>query len=124
VVGSEAQLRVTGGDPVGELASLWEWLGCEPEMHGRVRRLSKPGAPTDLSGGVAEVLTVALGSGGAAAVLARSLSTWLQTRRASVTLTVSVSGRTASVQARHVDSRQVDEVLGILRDVLADEAGR
>lgn len=120
-MGAEAHLRITGGDPVGECAALWEWLVDEPEVRGRIRRVSKPRVPTDLSGGVVEVLTVALGSGGVGAVLARSLNTWLQTRRASVTLTVSVNDRTANIQAQHIDGRQVDEVLGILRDLLADQ---
>jgi Effector Associated Constant Component 1 len=67
---------------------------------------------------VGEVLTVVLGAGGAAGVLARSLNTWLRTRRPTVTLTVSVKDRSATLEAHHIEGAQVDETLKILRAVL------
>jgi hypothetical protein len=117
----EAQLRIGGGDQVEEIASLGNWLQDEPELRGLTQRVGTSIEPTELSGGgVVELLTVALGSGGVAAALARSLNTWLRTRRPTITLTVSVNDRSATLQAHGVDSRQVDETLKILRDVLAN----
>ena len=116
----EATLRIGGGDHVDEMASLGDWLQDEPQLRGLTRRVGAPTGPTELSGGgVTDLLTVALGSGGVAAILARSLNTWLRTRRPTITLTVSVNGRSATLQAHNVDSQQTDETLKILRDVLA-----
>jgi hypothetical protein len=118
----KAQLRVAGGDSVEEFASLREWLRDEHDLSGRVHSTDRAVKPTDLSGGgLVEVLTVVVGSGGAAATLARSLNIWLQTRRANVTLTVSVGDRSASIQATHVDGQKVDEALALLREVLSDQ---
>jgi len=116
----EAQLLLGGADRFEEVASLEDWLRDEPELRGLVRRTSPPAGPTELSSGVGEVLTVVLGTGGAAGVLARSLNTWLRTRRSTVTLTVSAKDRSATLHAHNVDGPQVDETLKILRAVLAD----
>jgi Effector Associated Constant Component 1 len=116
----QARLRVEGGDHVAELGSLTDWLRDEPELRGRVEPVIEPIGPNDMSGGVVELLTVTLGSGGIAAVLARSLNTWLKSRRPTVHLEVTVNDRKVKLAAHNVDSRQVDETLEILRDLLAD----
>lgn len=65
-------------------------------------------------GGVLDVLVVALGSGGAVAALASSVSTWLsQPCRADVTLTVT------GQDGRHIelDARRVRDPAVLLREV-------
>lgn len=119
----EARVRLDGGDEVSELVSLWAWLNDEDELRGRVRRVDKPIGPTEL-GGVVDVLTVALGSGGAGAVLGQSLITWLRTRRAHVTLTISVGDRTARLDATNLAASQVDGMLDMFRHALADDDER
>jgi hypothetical protein len=75
----DAQIRITGGTG-GELADLGGWLGGDGELRGRVRAVRSPIGDAEL-GSVTELLTVALGAGGAGTVLASSLKTWLMTRR-------------------------------------------
>ncbi|MBC2864486.1 hypothetical protein H1R13_05595 [Streptomyces mexicanus] len=68
-------------------------------------------------GGVLDVLVVALGSGGAGAVLAQSLATWLAGRRADITVTVrSPEGREVTVDVRRAADPQavVREVTSLL----------
>lgn len=116
----EAQLQLDGVDRFAEVASLEDWLRDEPELRGHVRRVASPVGSTELSGGVVELLAVVLGSGGVAGVLARSLNTWLRTRRPTITLTVSVNNRKATLHAHNVSSQQVDETLRVLQSVLTN----
>ena len=118
----DARLRISGGDEAEEITSLREWLRDEPAVRGLVQPVSEPIGPSDLSGGgVVTLLTVALGSGGAGAALAGSLTTWLQTRRPTVKLSVSAKGRTAELHAHRIHAQQVDETLAILRSVLTGD---
>lgn len=99
---SDPHLSISADD--GDvLRSLLEWLRHEDTLRGRVRTGHAPVRPGEM-GGVLEVLEVALGSGGASAVLAGSVSTWLsQPRRADVTLTVTAeNGRRVELDARRV----------------------
>lgn len=116
--GVGARIQVIDGDAVAELASLWEWLRAEPDLRGHVRMVpALPGG--EEMGAVVEVLTVALGYGGAGAVLATSLTTWLRQRRADVTITVSTpEGRTVQLEAS-----RVADPLPLLREVLRDSDG-
>src|SRR4051794_17896297 len=66
-----------------ELRSLHHWLLAETPRPGHIAIVaarSQPGA----MGAATEALQVALGAGGAATVLAGSLSTWINTRRCRV----------------------------------------
>lgn len=63
-------------------------------------------------GGVVEVLTVALGSGGAGVVLVRALCTWLVQRRADVAVTITAPDGT-QVQ---VDAKRAAEPEAIIRE--------
>lgn len=69
-------------------------------------------------GGLADALVVALSSGGAGAVLARSLSTWLWQRRSDLKLTITSNGRTVELDAVRVPDAQalVREVADLLGD--------
>ncbi len=113
----DAQIRITGGTG-GELAALGEWLGDEDELRGRIRTVRSPVGDTEL-GSVTELLTVALGAGGAGTVLASSLKTWLMTRRTTAKITVKSAGRSVTL-----DIQTAAEVAPLLEQILkADDDG-
>ena len=112
----DAQLRVSGGDEIDEITDLWDWLRNERDLAGRAQALQRPPGEGEL-GGVLDTLAVALGSGGAGAVLARSLTAWLRTRRPNVTVTVKTKTGTVTVDAQNVAS---GDVLPMLERVLRD----
>jgi Effector Associated Constant Component 1 len=85
-------LRVAAADETESVAALASWLGAERDLQGAVRLVRSDPRDGEL-GGTLDVLTVALGSGGAGVVLAQSLSAWLRSRRVKVTLTISADGR-------------------------------
>ncbi|MET7880334.1 hypothetical protein ABZS52_25820 [Micromonospora profundi] len=76
------------GNP-GDLHSLFGWLQRTDEFRGRVRTVPRQPGPHEM-GGAVEMVSVALGSGGAGAVLVGALTTWLQTRRARITVELAV----------------------------------
>jgi Effector Associated Constant Component 1 len=106
-----AQIRISGGTG-GELADLGEWLGSEDELRGRVRAVRGPVGDTEL-GTVVEMLSVALGAGGAGTVLASSLKIWLLTRRTTAKITVERSGRKVTL-----DIQTAADVAPLLEQVL------
>lgn len=86
----QAKLRVLGhSDPHNEFLSLRDWLVREPLFRGGVYVENRVVEPGDM-GTLEDVLIVALGSGGAATVLAKSVSVWLQQRRSG--LSVQITG--------------------------------
>ncbi|WP_234534772.1 effector-associated constant component EACC1 [Streptomyces shenzhenensis] len=105
-----------GVETEAHLMSLRDWLAAEEALRGRVELLARPPQPGQM-GAALDVLAVALGSGGAGAVLARSLSTWLVQRRADVTVRVSRSdGREVTVEVRRTSDPQA--VLGAVGQLL------
>ncbi|WP_410671592.1 effector-associated constant component EACC1 [Amycolatopsis sp. cmx-4-68] len=114
---TELRLRVTGEEAAPRLRALHSWLGREDELRGRVKLRNRPIAPGEM-GGVADVLTVALGSSGAGAVLirslARSVSMWLTQSRADVTVTVTTTAESRKVE---VDVRRARDPEAVLRSV-------
>lgn len=82
------QLRIVGSDdPHRELASLWDWVGRESLLRGHIRAESQPIRPDEM-GGLEEILIVAIGSGGAATMLVRSVIVWLEQRRSELRVEV------------------------------------
>lgn len=106
----DACIQISGGDEVGEIADLREWLRGERQLAGMVRAVPSAPGPAEL-GGAADVLAVALGSGGAGAVLARSLTVWLQSRRADVAVTVKTETGAVTVSAQNLDPADARAVL-------------
>jgi hypothetical protein len=101
---------------VDSLRSLLRWLRREPELRGRVGITSRPPRAGEM-GSVPELLTVAVGSGGAVSVLAASLRAWLaQPRRSDVKITLRGPGK----RVVEVDARRVADVETLLRAVLED----
>ncbi|WP_432986315.1 effector-associated constant component EACC1 [Dactylosporangium sp. CA-233914] len=113
------ELVVSGVDDVGDVGELHEWLRKERALAGLVRRVPQPIEDGHL-GGVADILVVALGAGGAGAVLAQSLLTWLRSRRADVSVTVSTEVGVVKVAATNLASA---DVLPVLERVLQARDG-
>lgn len=110
----EAEIRISQGDSVAEFSSLWQWLRGERALAGAVRAVPHEPAETEL-GGAFELLAVALGSGGAGATFARSLITWLQTRRPGVKITVTSQSGSVTLEASQVRD---GDVMPLLHEVL------
>lgn len=89
-------IALVDGD-VAELGSLYVWLQRDDELRGHVKAVTGSPKPGDM-GGVTETLTVALGSGGAGAVLTATLSAWLSTRRTKISVAVTTGGKTTSIE--------------------------
>jgi len=106
-----AQIRIED-DADGELAALSEWLQGEDELRGRVRAVYGAIGDTEL-GSVVELLTVALGAGGAGTVLASSLKTWLLTRRTTAKIIVESADRSVTL-----DVQNADDVAPLLEQIL------
>ena len=107
----DAQIRIVGGAD-GDLAALGEWLQGENELRGRIHPTYGVIGEADL-GPTMELLTVALGTGGAGTVLASSLKTWLITRRTTAKIIVKSAGRSVTL-----DIQTNDEVMPLLKQVL------
>jgi hypothetical protein len=69
------------------LPSLADWLSSEDVLRGRVRAARPAPKPGEM-GAAIELLTVALGSGGAGAVLVRSICTWLSQRSSEISVSL------------------------------------
>ncbi len=107
----DAQIRILGGTD-GDLAALGEWLQGEDELRGRIRATHGAIGDTEL-GSVVDLLTVALGAGGAGTVLASSLKTWLLTRKTTAKIIVKSGGRLVTL-----DIQTADEVAPLLEQIL------
>jgi hypothetical protein len=93
------QIRVAGDDEFGELTALLGQLEAERELQGLARLGRRTAGPEEL-GGILDAVTVAVGSGGVAAVLAQSLSGWIKSRRPAVRFTItSRTGRTLELES-------------------------
>lgn len=107
-------LRITVADDPNALQSLTDWLRHEDELRGRMQLESSGSGTGEEMGGLIDVLTIAMGSGGAGAVLARALSTWLTQRNADVKVTVrGPDGRSVEVDAR----LHREDVPGLMREI-------
>ncbi|WP_425541109.1 effector-associated constant component EACC1 [Streptomyces rimosus] len=104
--------QITLHDPdEGTLRALAAWLRQEPELRGAVT-LSGDLGSGDLGPGY-DLLTVALGGGGAITVLTASLKTWLsQPRRSDIRVKINGSnGRTVVIDAKRVRTGEVDDLI-------------
>lgn len=111
---AEPLLRITVAEDPDALQSLVDWLRNEDELRGRLRLEPSSGGTGGEMGGLLDVLTIAMGSGGAGAVLARSLSTWLTHRHADVKVTVrGPDGRSVEVEAHLLPG----DVPGLIREI-------
>jgi hypothetical protein len=108
-----ATIALVDGDRA-ELNSLYAWLQRDDEFRGRVRAGTAPLKPGEM-GGVMETLTVALGSGGAGAVLAGTLSAWLSVRRARISVDLIAGDRTRRIE---IDAANASAAAQLFRTAL------
>ncbi|MEV4000846.1 hypothetical protein [Actinomadura sp. NPDC049753] len=106
------QVVVEGAEAESQALGLCDWLGSEDELRGRVRPRRRAPEPGEMGASV-ELLTVALGSGGAVAVLMQSVCTWLTSRGADVKVTVSA----ADGRRIELDIRRAADPAAVLREV-------
>jgi len=93
------------------LRSLRDWLEDEDRLRPlAVRWVSREARPDEM-GVPADVLMVALGSGGAGTVLAGSIAVWIRYR--SSDLTLKITGRDGAVV--EIDAQRVDDPVEIIR---------
>lgn len=113
----DATIQVTSAGNT-EFGALWDWLRNERALAGSLRAHRKAAVDGEL-GGAFDALSVALGSGGAVAVLANSLTAWLRTRKSDITVTVKTRTGSVKIDARRVKSS--DEVIALLELAMRDE---
>ncbi|WP_328997877.1 PLP-dependent lyase/thiolase [Kribbella sp. NBC_00709] len=107
-------VRVSGQDSEDELRSLRDWLATDDAFRGRVTMERSHRSPEDM-GAVIDLLVVAVGSGGAATVLAGAIATWLRTRRSDVTVEIVESAHQRTVK---VTAHRVKDAEATIRGVL------
>jgi hypothetical protein len=107
-------VSVSGPDQIAELASLEDWLIEDPELRQCTIARQVPSPRPGQMGGVSDVLIVALGSGGAGAALATSLSIWLRTRVDRVTVRLKTDKGEIEVRANGTGevADQVRKIIG------------
>jgi Effector Associated Constant Component 1 len=112
--GGAVQVRIScvGGGSAAGVESLSDWLRGEPELAGRLR-VAGPAPGEGELGALADVLMVAVGSGGTLSVLAASLKAWLaQPRRSDVRIRVQRDGgETVEIDANRIDDERVDALI-------------
>jgi hypothetical protein len=110
---SQLTIRTNGGPE--DLLGLLDWFRHDDALRGQVS-LPAPRMREGQMGNLYDVLMVAVGAGGLAPALTRSLTAWLTHRRANITVTVkSSNGVEITLDADRVKS---PEVLGELRNLL------
>jgi hypothetical protein len=106
----DVSVVIAGDSGSDQLRSLHAWLVADGELRGRVRLLPQLPRPGTL-GAVDDVLTVALGPGGAATALASVLITWIRHRTAEVTVTLTrPDGSSVNLSAKHVHGLAATEL--------------
>ncbi|MFI9815898.1 effector-associated constant component EACC1 [Saccharothrix variisporea] len=109
-------------DAFADLESLHGWLVSRPELRGAVT-LGAPDRDPEQMGWLTDVVSVAVGNGGAATALAGSLATWLVSRRSHIRIKVSgPDGRSTEVDVKQAKGNPAD-VEAVLRKVLDEHGG-
>jgi hypothetical protein len=114
----DAQIRISSKYAVDDYAALHKWLANDRELAGWVRLVQRRPGEGEL-GGAYEMLSVALGAGGAVGVMVRSLVAWLQGRRSDIEITVSSpAGGAVKLSARRVKDVDLQILLQEVRAAL------
>ncbi len=109
----EVRISCADGDRVVGIESLSDWLRGAPELAGAQLRVAGPMPGEGELGALADVLVVAVGSGGTLSVLATSLKAWLaQPHGQHVRIRVRrEGGETVEIDADRIDAEQADALL-------------
>ena len=117
-----AVISVDGGAAGAELRDLYGWLAAEEDL--RVRVVERPPSSGEM-GALLEGLAVVLAPGGAAAVLAGSLMSWLSRRRSDLTIRLRRADgaelEVAVTQLRGMDRAELSETVGSLSGWLDED---
>ena len=108
----EVRISCVGGDRAAGIESLSDWLRGEPELTGRLHVAGPMPGEGEL-GALADVLVVAVGSGGTLSVLATSLKAWLA-RPHGQHVRIRVrrdDGETIEIDANRIGADQADALL-------------
>ncbi|MFF9644894.1 effector-associated constant component EACC1 [Kitasatospora aureofaciens] len=110
----------------GAVASLLAWLRAEDELRGRVELEAAPPQPGSL-GTRTDVLTVAVGTGGAVSGLTSALIAWVRRRGGETVVRVTrADGSSVELRATAVHGLKPDGVAELVREVgrsFADRPG-
>ncbi|MGW6421413.1 effector-associated constant component EACC1 [Nocardia sp. NPDC055053] len=105
-----ARIRLVGDQSGSELRNLMSWLGREDEFRGRVSVEQQPIRPGEM-GTWSDVLIVAVGTGGAGTVLARSIGLWITHRRPRIGIEIN-RGKGKSIKITgDLPAKEVTELL-------------
>lgn len=105
------QLTIHTSGTVDDLLELLEWFNDEDDLRGRVE-LPSNGIHPGQMGDLYEVLAVAVGAGGLAPVLARSLTSWFTTRRSDIAITLKIDKHTElTLDAKRIKMPEVAQAL-------------
>lgn len=114
----DVTINVSGAHDSGaEIRSLLRWLRRDDDLPGTAVRLMPATPGPEEMGAVGDALVVALGSGGVGAVLARSLSVWVQHRTSDLKLTF--HGKKGTVQ---LDGKRIKDPVAVV-EALKEAAG-
>ncbi|NVI86166.1 hypothetical protein [Actinomadura sp. BRA 177] len=106
-------------NPEEDARSLLAWLQAEDDLRPSSIGWQRADIAPGTMGAVTEVLVMSLGSGGAGAVLARSLPVWFQTRRSDVKVKLKTARGSCEVNAKNVPSPE--SLLKEIRSLLETE---
>ncbi|MFJ7250046.1 hypothetical protein ACIQWA_36165 [Kitasatospora sp. NPDC098652] len=120
-MGEPLRIRVTDADR-GANTSLLAWLRAEDELRGRVELEAAPPHPGSL-GTLADVLTVAVGAGGAVSGLTSALIAWIRRRAGETVVQVTLAdGSSVELRATAVHGPEDPVVLGEALTAAAESA--
>ena len=106
-----ATVELVNGSP-HQLTSLYSWLQRDDDLRGQVKSVAADSKPGDM-GSVTELLTVALGSGGAVAALSSTLNAWVAARRSKILIEITNGDSTQRVE---INSANADTAALLLRE--------
>ena len=110
----ELTVRLVDAVSADTVRSLASFLSAERELRGRVHAEEKD-PERESMGSVGDLLTVAIGSGGALTVLLASVSTWLKNSRSDIK--VEIRGKRGSAviidakRVKSIDDAQLRKIL-------------
>ena len=108
---AKSQLMIRTNGDTDDLFQLLEWFNDDDELRGRV---SMP--PNQIRSGqmgdLYDVLIVAVGAGGIAPALARSLTAWFTVRRSDIAVTLKIDDHTEiTLDAKRIKTPEITQAL-------------